>query len=161
MPRRYAEGTTVPIEKTKAEIEEMLRRNGARNFVSGFSDDKGEAVILFEAHSRRLRFLLPMPDIKEFNKSKSGQQRTPEQRYKYFEAGCRQRWRALLLAIKAKLEAVAAGISEFEEEFLAHIVLPNNETTAQWLRPQIAEAYQQGKMPAATLLMLEGPKSSA
>ena len=36
----------------------------------------------------------------------------------------RRLWRALLLNIKAKLEAVESGISVFDEEFMAHIVLP-------------------------------------
>ena len=35
------------------------------------------------------------------------------------DQACRQRWRALLLVIKAKLEAVTAGISTVETEFLA------------------------------------------
>ena len=35
-----------------------------------------------------------------------------------WEQACRQRWRALALVIKAKLEAIDAEISTFEEEFL-------------------------------------------
>ncbi|MBI2798928.1 MAG: hypothetical protein HYX63_01375 [Gammaproteobacteria bacterium] len=58
----------------------------------------------------------------------------------------RQRWRALNLVIKAKLEAVESGISVFEEEFLAHIVMPNNQRVGQWMLPQIAAAYSSGKM---------------
>lgn len=59
----------------------------------------------------------------------------------------RQRWRALALVIKAKLEAVEAGITEFEEEFLAHIVLPNGGTVGQFMLPQVATAYETGQMP--------------
>ncbi len=32
------------------------------------------------------------------------------------------RWRALLLSIKAKLEAIREGIATFDEEFLANVV---------------------------------------
>ena len=42
-----------------------------------------------------------------------------------WEQVCRQRWRALLLIIRAKLEAVASGITTLENEFLANIVLPD------------------------------------
>ena len=49
--------------------------------------------------------------------------------------------------IKAKLEAVETGITEFEDEFLAHIVLPNGQTAGHWMRPQIAKAYESGSMP--------------
>ena len=57
------------------------------------------------------------------------------------------RWRALLLVIKAKLEAVTAGISTIETEFLANIVLPDNTTAGEWMLPQIDRAYRSGEMP--------------
>ena len=52
------------------------------------------------------------------------------------------------LAIKAKLEAVEAGISSFEEEFLAHVVLPDGSTFGAWAKPQLAAVYAGGSMPA-------------
>ena len=54
---------------------------------------------------------------------------------------------ALLLVIKAKLEAVTAGISTIETEFLANIVLPYNTTAGDWMIPQIDQAYRTGQMP--------------
>ena len=60
---------------------------------------------------------------------------------------CRQTWRALALVVKAKLEAVDAGITVFEEEFLAHIVLPDGRTVGQFTLPQVESAYLTGKMP--------------
>jgi hypothetical protein len=66
----------------------------------------------------------------------------------------RQRWRALLLTIKAKLEAVAVGITTLEEEFLANVVTPDNVTVGEWIRPQLKEAYETG----AVLPMLPMPK---
>ncbi|WP_198651245.1 hypothetical protein [Salinicola sp. CPA57] len=64
-----------------------------------------------------------------------------------WEQACRQRWRALALVIKAKLEAVESGITMFEEEFLAHIVLPNGGTVGGWMLPQIKKSYDSGSMP--------------
>jgi len=49
--------------------------------------------------------------------------------------------------IKAKLEAVEAGIAVFEDEFMANIVLPNGSTVSQFMLPQIAQAYESGNMP--------------
>lgn len=74
-------------------------------------------------------------------------QRSPAQAQTEYEQAVRQKWRALALAIKAKLEAVDAGITEFEDEFLANIVLPNGESAGNWMRPQIASAYAKGDMP--------------
>jgi hypothetical protein len=51
------------------------------------------------------------------------------------------------LAIKAKLEAVEQGITEFESEFMAHIVMPDGKTVGHHVLPQISAAYSTGKMP--------------
>ncbi len=70
----------------------------------------------------------------------------------------RQRWRALLLVLKAKLEAVESKIATFESEFLSHIVLPDDRTVAQHVMPLIAQAYETGAMPRR-LLALPGRQS--
>ena len=51
------------------------------------------------------------------------------------------------MVIKAKLEAVTAGISTIETEFLANIVLPDNTTAGEWMLPQIDQAYRTREMP--------------
>ena len=38
--------------------------------------------------------------------------------------------------------------NEFEDEFLAHIVLPNGQTMGEFAKPQIAQAYDSGEMPS-------------
>ena len=53
-----------------------------------------------------------------------------------------------LLVIKAKLEAVEAQISTIEDEFLAHIALPDGRTVGEWLGPQLGAVYAQHAMPA-------------
>jgi len=77
-----------------------------------------------------------------------------------WQQACRARWRALLLCIKAKLEAIESGITEFEDEFLPYIVLPDGRTAAEWLRPQIAIAYKTNRMPT-DLLALPAPQPKA
>jgi|AACY02.16.fsa_nt_gi hypothetical protein len=49
--------------------------------------------------------------------------------------------------IKAKLEAVEAGIVTFEEEFLPQTVLPDGSRVNEWAQPQMEQAYLEGKMP--------------
>lgn len=145
---RFAENTTVPSDRSRAEIEKTLMRYGAESFMYGTSATR--AMIAFEAYGRRVQFRLPLPDrdSDEFKRTPARRNiRTPEQREAAYEQAVRQRWRALALVIKAKLEAVEAGITEFEDEFLAHIMLPGGQTAGDWLRPQIASAYETGKMP--------------
>lgn len=145
--RRYAQDTGVSVDKTRAEIERTLTRYGASAFAYGW--EAGKAVIGFKAHDRLLRFTLPIPtkDDPKYLKGPAGRRRTPTQRMSVWQQDERQRWRALALCIKAKLEAVQAGISEFENEFLANIVLPNGQMMADHSRPLIAKAYLTGQMP--------------
>ena len=154
---QFAESTQVSVEKSRAEIERTLERYGADQFSYGRDDSRGMACIQFRAHERHIRFVLHLPrrDEEQFTHTPTGKQRDPHQAYKAWEQGCRQKWRALALAVKAKLECVESGISEFEDEFLAHIVLPDGKTAGQWLRPQIDQAYLTGDMPE--LLALPAP----
>ena len=47
----------------------------------------------------------------------------------------------------SQLEGVALGITTVEEEFLAHIYLPDGRTVGEFMRPQIEESYSTGRMP--------------
>jgi hypothetical protein len=58
-----------------------------------------------------------------------------------------RRWRSLLLRIKAKLEAIADGMTTVEEEFLANLMLPDGSTVIEEVLPRLAVAYETGKMP--------------
>lgn len=145
---RYAQNTTVSSEKSRSEIEQTLTRYGADQFMYGWKD--GAAVIAFRAKGRMIRFVLPMPDrlAREFTHTpKEGFVRSAESRDKAYDQAVRQRWRALALCIKAKLEAVEADITTFDDEFMAQIVLPNGQTMAEHAQPLIARAYETGKMP--------------
>jgi len=151
---RYAQQTSVSVEKSRGEIERTLVRYGATSFVYGWQGDA--AVIQFDANDRRIKFSLPLPDRAhpEFTRTPGGRRtRSPQDAARAWEQACRQRWRALALAIKAKLEAVDCGIATFEEEFFAHIVMPNGQTVSRILAPQIDAAYKSGRMPR---LLLEG-----
>lgn len=143
----YADKTTVSTEKSRAEIERTLRRYQADQFMYGWDADR--AVIGFRMAGRQIRFLLPMPNKtdREFTHTPTGKKRTEDAAYKEWEQACRQKWRALSLVIKAKLEAVESGIAIFEDEFMANIVLPNGRTVSEFMLPQIAAAYETGDMP--------------
>lgn len=145
---RYAAKTSVPSDRSRAEIERTLVRYGADSF--GYGWEEGRAIIMFRANGRHVRFVLPVPDLDdmEFQTTDTGRARSQGSAEAAYEQAVRQRWRALALVIKAKLEAVETGIVTFEDEFLAHLVLPNNETIGDWIRPQVENAYETGDMPS-------------
>lgn len=149
----YARHTDVPISRSKAEIEQLLVRYGASKFASGWEGES--ATILFEAHEKRVRFDLPLPNIEFFKRYEAERGRRGRVLRERTDAGAaqameqehRRRWRALALVIKAKLEAVQSGITEFEDEFLAHIVIPGGRTIGEQIRAQLDESYRTGKLP--------------
>lgn len=147
---QFAAKTSVSVSQSKSEIENILQRYGAAQFMSGW--DQSNAVIGFTMpigdQFRQVRFILPMPDRndRQYTHHSKGA-RSPDAALKEWEQACRQRWRALALVIKAKLEAVESGISIFEDEFLANIVMPNGQTVSQITRPRIETAYKTGSMP--------------
>lgn len=152
----YAENTSVPVEKSRAEIETVLTRYGATHF--GYMVDPKQAVVMFQAKDRQVRFNLPLPDrtSQSFTHRMDGRSRmlrrlSDADAHKAWEQACRQRWRALALVIKAKLEAVESGIVSFEAEFLAHILAPDGRTIGQLAKPAVEAMYSSGKMPESFL----------
>lgn len=158
---QYARHTTVPTEKSVAEIKRTLDRYGASQFAWAEDSQRGLASVQFAIGGRYVRMVLRLPNREDFAKSKRGRRR-PEHVLKAWEQACRQRWRALALAVKAKLEAVESGLSTLEEEFLAWIVLPGNTTVGQLMRPQIERAYLTGDLPPgiAGLLPMEAEEEA-
>jgi hypothetical protein len=154
---RYAQDTSVSVERSKADIERLLVRYGATQFANGW--DGNMAMLAFHIADRSIRFLLPLPpkDGPQFVKTPGGKRtRSPEDRERAWEQACRSRWRALLLVIKAKLEAASVGISTIEDEFMAWTVVPGSrgKTIGEIVRPQLAEAAASHK--PARLLLGEG-----
>lgn len=144
----YAANTSVSVERSRAEIESTLTRYGATSFSSGWQS--GAAAVMFEADGRFIRFVLPLPDrqAQRFTRTATGRARSASEAEKAWKQEERARWRALLLVIKAKLEAVEAGITTFEQEFLANVVLPDGGTVGEWVGPQLDKSYSLGSMPS-------------
>ena len=129
MPResgRYAIDTKVPASKTRGEIEALLRVNKAERIVT--MDDTVELLVGFRMAGRTYKIEVPIDG------GMSDQVR-------------RARWRALLLVIKAKLEAVAQRISTIESEFLAAAVMPDGRTVREVMEPQLAMSDERGETP--------------
>ena len=144
MSPQYAATTEVPSERSRAEIERSLTRYGATSFMYGW--EQGRAAIQFEKDGRLIRFVLPLPDRDraEFRLTPTGLVRARKAAEVAYEQAVRQRWRALALVVKAKLEGVEAGIVSFEQEFLAHTVTPDGGTVFDLVGPALERAYETG-----------------
>ncbi|WP_437870919.1 hypothetical protein ACSD7O_14340 [Methylorubrum extorquens] len=135
----YAETTKVPVAQTRAEIEKLLKAAKAERVIT--IDDPLEATVMCMLAGRLIKILVPIAG------NANDQVR-------------RARWRALLLTIKAKREAVESGIETIEQAFLSHVVLPDGRTMGEWAEPALQLAYERGQMPNDPL-RLPAPSTSA
>jgi hypothetical protein len=115
----FARRTTVTVEKSRAEIEHVVKRYGAKGFISGWQGDR--VRIEFLAGDRHIRMSMTEPPAEQPRRSK---------------------WRSLLLLVKAKLEAVDAKITTLEEAFLGDIVMPDGRTVYEATKGPIKLAYE-------------------
>lgn len=130
--RRYAQDTNVPVGASKDEIERKLRRAGASNVFMGFDDEHKIITVGF----RYERFC--------FKISASADRPTRRCEPEQLE---REAWRVLVLLTTAKIEAIQQGITTFEDEFMAALLLPDGSTVAEDVKPKIADAYATSEMP--------------
>lgn len=150
-PRKYAEGTSVEVTKSKADIERLVTNHGATGFMTAWdgSAEHPQSLVVFRLNGRMLKYVVKLPAERGYRRDPRGRPRKPAQVQSYVEAEHRRRWRALFLIIKAKLELVAASERDdaFDREFLCDIMLPNGQVAGDVLVPQVAASYETGAMP--------------
>lgn len=139
MPR-YAKDTRVTSDRSRSEIERTLRRYGCERFF--YADEPGQVMIGFEMRGRRIKFALPLPSrsSEEFRqKARNQYSQSPVGAFSEakYQRAIQQRWRALSLAVKAKLESVESGIENFDEAFMAQLMLADGRTMSEVVTPQI------------------------
>ncbi len=142
----YAKNTNVSVEKSQFEIKETLRRHGAGRV--GIIEDDDKATIAFEYKNLLIQISISFPPREKFRMSPNRRnRRSDDQMYKEWEQATRQKWRVLLLTIKAKLNAIEEGVTTLEHEFMAFVVMPNGVTFGDFAMPKLLEAAQSGQMP--------------
>ena len=160
----YAEGTEVSVEKSKLEMERLLGKHGATRRILGVDEEAGVAFVMFEMQKRQVRLKVPVPTVAvliadaSFDPKKrptgwgywgTTQRETwAKKRHAQLE---KERWRQLLLLVKAKLEMIALGLSTVEREFLADIFLSDGRTVHEALEGAISKNYIEGGVPRLLL----------
>ena len=120
--RRFAEGTTVKVESSRAEISSILTKHGVIR-QAWASEPEGD-TLQFElaGHSYRFRIVRPsMPDVR----------RMYPNAYDWnskLDAEWRRRWRANVLLLKAKLEFADGEASTVLRELMPYALLTDGRT---------------------------------
>ncbi len=157
--RRYAEDTTVSVDKSISDLRRLMQRYGATGFQLTEATDSAGVEFVCNGRQVRYAFHYPDPDDERFTLTETGRERTELQAEKAWEAECRRLWRALILIVQASFEAVDAGVATFDEVFLAHIVLPDNRTVGSYALPAMDKALTSGGPPALLASFKTGRKA--
>jgi hypothetical protein len=142
----YAKNTTVSIERSRQELEVILRRVGADKVMIGWDGDT--TFVAFAINGIPVKQTIIMPPKEEFAQTEQGRDRNEQSKLKAWEQACRQRMREHVVLLKAKLIAITLGFRTIKQEFMADICLPSGNTMEQEYGSQIDKAIATGKIPA-------------
>jgi hypothetical protein len=144
---KYAEGTEVPVSKSRTEIESLLKKRGVVQHF--FGETLEGARIMFILHGRMYRFDIPYPDPedREYSRDSHGWLLSDAKAKLKLDAEIRRRWRIMIIRLKVKFETVDDREGSLDEEFLANLILPDGSTMSEYMEPKIEEIYATGKMP--------------
>ena len=146
--RKFAEDTIVTVERSQEEAKKLLRKYGADQIRVTEASDHTRLEFRLSEWVIRFDVSAPDPGDTSLEYTRSGQWRPVSQRAAARQREYQRRFRALILRLKAKLEAVSSDDVLVTEEFLGQIVIgPQGETIAELVVHQLEEAKQTGRVP--------------
>lgn len=148
MSSRYAKRTTVSVSKSVDELKKLVRIYGGSNFA--YVESEEMAAIAFKISNRSIKFKLDFRsqnDRRYTHTESKGKERTQKAAYELWELDCRQKWRVLVLLVKATFEAVYTDLMDFDAAFMSAIVTNSGKTIAEQILPQLEKVISTGKMP--------------
>lgn len=158
MSDEYARNTKVSVERSKAEIEKLLRKFGAKKFGTMEDIDAGIAYLMFEHEGLSFQIPVRMPFRKDYTMSPARRVRTAAAATEAWDQAIKARWRVVFLLTKAKLIAIDQEHSTIEREFLSDVMLPRPDgpsSVGDIMIPELRKAASTGQLPK----LLPGPKS--
>lgn len=124
---RYAWMTTVPVEKSQAELMTLLGRHGVTDLATTHSAARGSAI-RFRIGARWFEVAIGRPLWDEIQ---NDYQNTRGTVVENIEQEYRRRWRAQLMLLRMKLEFIETGESTVETEFMSSLLLESGRTLAE------------------------------
>lgn len=131
---RYANQTSVPVSRSRSQIQDVLAKFGVDEFFFGTSP-RGQGIG-FKYEDRVYKMDVPFPE------------KTEDMTEKQYEQSLRRRWRVLHMTLKMKLEQIADGGMSFADQFLAQMCLPGGSTVSDFMKlPENAARLDKAQMP--------------
>jgi hypothetical protein len=112
---KYAAHTTVPVDRSEAEVKRALTRYGATE--TGILTRESDVRLYFVVNKRTVQWSMPLPPKKGFSTEAAYVQEV------------RRRHRVMVITVKSLLEAIEAKILTFDQAFLSHVVVEGTGRT--------------------------------
>jgi hypothetical protein len=125
----YALNSSVPVERSKAQIRGYLAQMGADGFAD--AEQRGECRLAFQISNRNYAIAFRLPDMESCAATPTGRARSQRETVQRHEQMVRSYWRTILLIVKANAEAVALGVLTVEEAFGSMMLSHGGRTLGQ------------------------------
>ena len=145
MNSNYVRGASLSCSSLQMDIKQMLDGAGAHD--CRITSEHGNGAVTFGFGDHQFRLVVPHPeptDPPRVPRHQPARRNINGQEHPADLEAARHSWRQLSLLIKAKLEAVAAGIVTFDAEFLGYMLMPGGGTVFQAAAPETALFLRHG-----------------
>lgn len=134
----YAEKTSVPVEKTQFEIQQLLKKFNVNKMAFLYDEN----TILFELYGKSVKLRVRDPNINDpkIQTTPTGKQRKGEAIQKLYQQKLKQKWRILYFLLKAAIVSIQAEVMTAEEFFLPYFITKTGETVSEVVLPQLGNS---------------------
>jgi hypothetical protein len=126
---KYAAHTTVPVDRSEAEVKRVLTRYGATE--TGILTRESDVRLYFVVNKRTVQWSMPLPPKKGFRTDAA------------YDQEVRRRHRVMVITVKSLLEAIEAKVLTFDQAFLSHMVVgATGQTVGELVIPKLDEGLR-------------------
>lgn len=132
MGKRYAEGTTVTVDQSRAQISGILASHGVMR--QAWASEPERDLLHFELAGHQFRFTIERPTAQSLYRQWKADGDKGPRVMKYLPSDAqvaaewRRRWRANVLLLKAKLEFAEGEASTVMRELMPYAVMKDGRT---------------------------------
>ncbi len=136
----YAKGTAVSVDRSMNEVRGLLMKNKAEAVAIVESQDAFQVQFVFDGHAYKFPIKYPNPQDPTIRLNHKGWIKSEAQIQKSIDDEKRRLWRAMVLYIKAALEAHQNGLVNIKRSLMANMVTYSGKTIYQSLESNLDKA---------------------
>jgi hypothetical protein len=151
----YASGTSVPVERSKAELSTVLAAHGCDDVCIGDSAAQRKIMILFSYREIRCRLTIPTPALQEerFRLTATKRRRTPDEAAEAWRQEMRRVWRVIVLTVKARFEEIDNALFTPAQALVSWALLADGTTIHDRADAAVKRLSEHGSPPTWTAML--------